>query len=146
MSLGPVMLDVAGKTLTVEERERLLHPLVGGVILFSRNYESPEQVRALIDEIHALRLPQLLIAVDHEGGRVQRFRWGFTALPPMRRLGELHDENPKRALRMAENVGWLMAAELRGIGVGFSFAPGLAVAHGGGEDIRDRGLPTYPGT
>jgi len=144
MSLGPVMLDVAGKTLAAEERERLLHPLVGGVILFSRNYESPEQVRALVDEIHRLREPQLLIAVDHEGGRVQRFRWGFTALPPMRRLGEMHDENPKRAQRLAETIGWLMAAELRSVGVDFSFAPVLDLDCGVSEIIGDRAFHSDP--
>src|ERR1043165_4156412 len=144
MSLGPVMLDVAGKKLTDEKSERLLHPLVGGVILFSRNYESPEQVRALVDEIHRLREPQLLISVDHEGGRVQRFRWGFTALPPMRRLGEMHDENPKRAQRLAESIGWLMAAELRSVGVDFSFAPVLDLDCGVSEIIGDRAFHSDP--
>jgi beta-N-acetylhexosaminidase len=138
------MVDVVGKTLTAEEREMLMHPLVGGVILFSRNYESPEQVRALVDEIHHLREPQLLIAVDHEGGRVQRFRWGFTALPPMRRLGNLHDESPKRALRVAENIGWLMAAELRSVGVDFSFAPVLDLDCGVSEIIGDRAFHSDP--
>lgn len=144
MSLGPVMLDVAGTVLTAEERERLLHPMTGGVILFSRNYESPEQVRALIDEIHGLREPQLLVAVDHEGGRVQRFRWGFTAIPPMRRLGELYDEQPKRALRLAENIGWVLAAELRAVGVDFSFAPVLDLDRGVSEVIGDRAFHSKP--
>lgn len=144
MSLGPVMLDVAGITLTAEERERLQHPLVGGVILFSRNYTSPEQVRALTTVIHGLREPQLLVGVDHEGGRVQRFRSGFTALPPMRRLGELHDENSRRALRLAENVGWLLAAELRAVGVDFSFGPVLDLGRGVSEVIGDRAFHANP--
>jgi beta-N-acetylhexosaminidase len=140
------MLDVVGKTLTAEERERLLHPLVGGVILFSRNYESPEQVRALIDDIHNLRQPPLLVAVDHEGGRVQRFRWGFTALPPMRRLGELYDQHPKQAIRLAENIGWVMAAELRTVGVDFTFAPVLDLDRGVSEVIGDRAFHGNPAT
>jgi beta-N-acetylhexosaminidase len=144
MPLGPVMLDVAGSALTAEERERLRHPLVGGVILFSRNYESPEQVRALVDEIHRLREPQLLIAVDHEGGRVQRFRSGFTALPAMRRLGELYDEQPKRALRLAENIGWVLSAELRAVGVDFSFAPVLDLDRRVSEVIGDRAYHSDP--
>ncbi|MFM7571174.1 MAG: glycoside hydrolase family 3 N-terminal domain-containing protein, partial [Betaproteobacteria bacterium] len=86
---GPVVVDVAGFTLTDAERDRLRHPKVGGVILFARNFANSEQVRRLCDDIRALRSPQLLICVDHEGGRVQRFREGFTAIPPMRELGEL---------------------------------------------------------
>jgi beta-N-acetylhexosaminidase len=115
MALGPVMLDVAGLELTAAERERLRHPLVGGVILFGRNYAAPEQVERLVCEIHALRSPPLLVAVDHEGGRVQRFRAGFTALPAVARFGEVWDENPKRAHRLAETAGWLMASELRAV-------------------------------
>jgi beta-N-acetylhexosaminidase len=85
---GPLVADVAGLVLDAAERERLVHPLVGGVILFARNYASREQVAALVAEIHALRDPALVVSVDHEGGRVQRFREGFTAIPPMRALGE----------------------------------------------------------
>jgi beta-N-acetylhexosaminidase len=132
------MLDVAGLELSAEERERLCHPLVGGVILFARNYESPEQLRALVDAIHRLREPQLLVAVDHEGGRVQRFRSSFTALPAMRRLGELHDEQAPRALRLAETIGWVLAAELRAVGVDFSFAPVLDLDRGVSQVIGDR--------
>ena len=109
MSLGPVMVDLAGEELTSEERERLLHPLVGGVILFSRNYHSREQVAALIEQIHSLREPRLLVAVDQEGGRVQRFREGFTRLPPVRRLGQIYDRDPRKARHYAQETGWLMA-------------------------------------
>lgn len=142
--LGPVMLDVQGFTLTDEERERLQHPLVGGVILFARNYESPEQIEALIRAIHDLRTPPLLVAVDHEGGRVQRFRNGFTSLPAVARFGELYDENPKRAKRLAETAGWLMAVELRAVGVDFSFAPVLDVDRGISQVIGDRAFHASP--
>jgi beta-N-acetylhexosaminidase len=146
MSLGPVMLDVQGLELLPEERERLKHPLVGGVILFSRNYQSPEQVEALVRDIHALREPQLLVAVDHEGGRVQRFRDGFTALPPIRELGRIFDENPRRARRLAETSGWLMATELRAVGVDFSFAPVLDLDRGVSRVIGDRAFHSHPET
>lgn len=144
MALGPVMLGLEGLALAAEERELLKHPLVGGVILFARNYESPEQVAALTDVIHALRQPRLLIAVDHEGGRVQRFREGFTRLPAVRRLGEIHDENPQRAKQLARVTGWLMAAELRAVGVDFSFAPVLDLDHGVSGIIGDRAFHHDP--
>lgn len=144
MSLGPVMLDIEGLELTPLEIERLRHPLVGGVILFSRNYVSSAQVSALIDAIHALREPQLLVAVDQEGGRVQRFRDGFSALPACAVLGALHDENPRRAKRMAEICGWLMASELRAVGVDFSFAPVLDLNRGVCSVIGDRAFHSNP--
>ena len=144
MTLGPVMLDVAGFTLTSEESERLRHPLTGGVILFARNYQSPAQIEALVREIHQLRQPPLLVAVDHEGGRVQRFREGFTSLPAVARFGELYDENPKRGRRLAETAGWLMAAELRAVGVDFSFAPVLDVGRGISRVIGDRAFHASP--
>jgi beta-N-acetylhexosaminidase len=118
--------------------------LVGGVILFARNYQSPGQVAALVDEIHALRTPPLLVAVDHEGGRVQRFREDFTCLPPVRQLGTLYDENPQRARRLAELAGWLMAAELRAVGVDFSFAPVLDLDRGVSSVIGDRAFHRHP--
>src|SRR5512142_3210299 len=105
MANGPVMLDVLGTRLTPEDETRLRHPLVGGVILFKRNYESPRQLAELTASIHALRSPSLLIAVDHEGGRVQRFRNGFTRTPPMRELGKVWDEHPKRAKHLAQQAG-----------------------------------------
>jgi len=144
MTLGPVMLDVAGFELTSEERERLRHPLTGGVILFARNYQSPVQIEALVSAIHRLRQPPLLVAVDHEGGRVQRFRDGFTSLPAVARFGEVYDENPKRGRRLAETAGWLMAAELRAVGVDFSFAPVLDVGRGISRVIGDRAFHASP--
>jgi len=144
ISLGPVMLDVAGTQLTEDDRVRLVHPLVGGVILFSRNYASPEQLTVLCEEIHALRQPPLLIAVDHEGGRVQRFREGFTALPAMRELGAVWDRDTDAARRLAETVGYVLAAELRAHGVDLSFAPVLDVDHGNSSVIGDRAFHSNP--
>lgn len=138
MSLGPVMLDLAGTELDADEREILRHPAVGGIILFSRNFEDPEQIAALTAAVHALRDPHLLVAVDQEGGRVQRFRDGFTRLPPAGSLGELSGRHPADARRAAVDVGWLMAAELRAVGVDFSFAPVLDLNRGLSRVIGDR--------
>ncbi len=144
MGIGPVMLDVAGKTLTAEDEKRLRHPLVGGVILFARNYESPSQLAELTASIRAVRTPPLLISVDHEGGRVQRFREGFTRIPPMRELGKVWDAHPKRAKHLAEQAGWVLAAELRAHGVDFSFAPVLDVDYGASSVIGDRAFHAEP--
>ena len=144
MALGPIMIDLSGVELLPEERERLQHPLVGGVILFSRNYESPDQLQALTRAVHRIREPQLLVAVDQEGGRVQRFKAPFTMLPPARRLGQLYEENPKRATRLAHTVGWLMASELRAVGVDLSFAPVLDLDRGVAEVIGDRAFHRDP--
>lgn len=144
MGLGPVMLDVLGTTLTAEDEARLRHPLVGGVILFSRNYESTRQLTELCASIRALRSPALLIAVDHEGGRVQRFREGFTRIPPMRELGKIWDEHPKRAKHLAQQVGFVLAAELRACGVDFSFTPVLDVDYGSSGVIGDRAFHYEP--
>jgi beta-N-acetylhexosaminidase len=132
------MLDLAGTELGAEEREILLHPAVGGVILFSRNFEGPEQVAALTGAVHDLRDPHLLVAVDQEGGRVQRFREGFTRLPPAGHFGVLSHSHPANARRAADSVGWLMAAELRSVGVDFSFAPVLDLDRGVSRVIGDR--------
>jgi beta-N-acetylhexosaminidase len=119
-------------------REILSHPLVGSVILFTRNYLAPPQLRALVEQIHAVRNPTLLIAVDHEGGRVQRFRPGFSALPPLRRIGHAYEADPQAGLAMARAMGWLMAAELLACGLDFSFAPCVDLDYGLSEIIGDR--------
>ncbi|MCW8829666.1 MAG: beta-N-acetylhexosaminidase, partial [Gammaproteobacteria bacterium] len=144
MSLGPVMVDLRGTVLEENEREILTHPLVGGIILFSRNYKDPQQLASLIADIHALRTPPLLVAVDHEGGRVQRFRQGFTRLPAARRFGEIHEHDPRRARQLAEQAGWVMASELRAVGVDFSFAPVLDLDYGISEVIGDRAFHRRP--
>jgi beta-N-acetylhexosaminidase len=143
-ALGPLMLDLAGTSVTSEEREVLRHPLVGGVILFARNYADPDQLAALCGEIHALRQPALLIAVDHEGGRVQRFREHFTALPAMACLGELWDRDPLGARAAARAVGRVLAAELRARGVDFSFTPVLDLDYGASSVIGDRAFHRDP--
>lgn len=132
------MLDLLGVELDAEEQELLRHPKVGGVILFARNFENPAQVSALIAAIHQVRDPHLLVAVDQEGGRVQRFREGFTRLPPAARFGELSRRHPANARQVTAAVGWLMAAELRAVGVDFSFAPVLDVDRGVSRVIGDR--------
>ncbi|MGV6825409.1 MAG: glycoside hydrolase family 3 N-terminal domain-containing protein, partial [bacterium] len=125
MSIGPVMLDLQGLALQQEEKEILAHPSVGGVILFARNYESPDQLQELVRDIQASRDTSPLIAVDQEGGRVQRFQEGFSRLPPLKVFGQRYQKNPDQARRAAQDVGWLMASELRAWGVDFSFAPVL---------------------
>lgn len=141
---GPLMIDIAGTELTDLDRERLCHPLVGGIILFTRNYRDRAQLTALCDAIHALREPRLLIAVDHEGGRVQRFREGFTRLPPMRALGQLHDSDPVAALAAARAAGFVLAAELRACGVDYSFTPVLDLDYGPSRVIGDRAFHRDP--
>lgn len=144
MSIGPVMLDVAGTELTTEDEVRLQHPLVGGVILFARNYQSPRQLTELTAAIHEQRSPPLLIAVDHEGGRVQRFREGFTRIPAMRELGKIWDEHPRRARHLAQQAGYVLATELRACGVDFSFTPVLDVDFGSSSVIGDRAFHSDP--
>ena len=132
------MVDIAGIGLSAEDRELLRHPLVGGVILFTRNYADPEQLAALVGEIHALRIPPLLVAVDQEGGRVQRFRDGFTRLPPAKFFGSVYERDPSTGRRLAESSAWLMAAELRAAGVDMSFAPVLDLDYGRSTVIGNR--------
>ena len=144
MSLGPVMLDIDGVSLTPADRDLLRQPAVGGVILFSRNYESPEQITDLIAEMRALRRPPLIVAVDHEGGRVQRFREGFSAIPPMRMLGREYRSDPDSAERLARQAGWLIGAELRAVGVDLCFAPCIDLDWGFSEIIGDRSFDKDP--
>ena len=144
MSLGPVMLDIDDVALSPADRDLLREPAVGGVILFTRNYESPLQIADLVAEIRALRRPPVLIAVDHEGGRVQRFRDGFSAIPPMRYLGKAYDRDPKEGLRLAHQTGWLIASELRAAGIDLCFAPCIDLDWGVSEIIGDRSFHAQP--
>jgi len=140
------MADIDGTELTPSDREFLMHPAVGGVILFSRNYRTPAQLAALTGAIHALRTPPLLVAVDQEGGRVQRFREGFSELPPARWLGRRYDADPDTGRRLARHAGWLLAAELGAVGIDFSFAPVLDLDWGLSEVIGDRAFHAAPET
>lgn len=142
--LGPVMLDLEGVDLSAEERELLRHPAVAGVILFRRNFVAPEQLLALTQAIRSADARELLIAVDQEGGSVQRFRDGFTRLPAASRFGALYLQDQRAGLDAARAVGWLMAAELRQLGVDFSFAPVLDVEQGVSRVIGDRAFAATP--
>jgi len=143
-ALGPVVLGVEGTELTPADRARLAHPLVGGVILFARNYTDSAQLRALTAAIRAVRDPALLVCVDHEGGRVQRFRDGFTAIPPMRTLGELWDRDVAAAADEAERLGTIIARELVAHGVDFSFTPVLDLDFGASTVIGNRAFSDNP--
>jgi beta-N-acetylhexosaminidase len=142
--LGPVVIDVKSARLTEEERDRLRHPLVGMVILFARNFQSLTQLDDLTAEIHSLRDPSLLISVDHEGGRVQRFRAGFTAIPAMAELGRVWERDVLGACRTAVSTGYVLAAELRAHGVDFTFAPVLDLDWQHNAVIGDRSLHADP--
>ncbi len=144
MSLGPVMLDIEGLVLNDADRKRLKHPQTGGVILFSRNYESPQQLKALVDEIHLLRNPRLIVAVDQEGGRVQRFRDGFQRLPAMGLLGDLFDKDKQKAIELAQTVGWVAASELLFYGIDLNLSPVLDLGHKISSVIGDRAFHTQP--
>ena len=134
---GVLMLDVQGKSLTAQDKDLLQHAQVGGVILFSRNVDDAEQVLALTSAIREQR-PQILLAVDQEGGRVQRLREGFTRLPPMLMFGHLWRTQPEHALKLAQETGWLMASEVLAAGFDFSFAPVLDLQTGLSEVIGNR--------
>lgn len=136
--IGPVMADIAGMRLTSEDREVLRHPLVGGVILFTRNYSDPPQLRALCKELRKLKKPRLILAVDHEGGRVQRFRAGFTCVPPMGSLGELYRKNQRQGLAQARKWGRVIGRELSAYGIDLCFAPVLDRDTGKSKIIGDR--------
>jgi beta-N-acetylhexosaminidase len=139
-----VVVDVLGPVLTDEDRSRIRHPAAGAVILFARNYEHPDQLKLLTEDIERQREPALPVCVDHEGGRVQRFREGFTAIPPMRTLGKLWDRDRDAAREAATSIGYIVASELGAHGVDFSFAPVLDLDYGGSSVIGDRALHFDP--
>jgi beta-N-acetylhexosaminidase len=141
---APLIIDIAGTSLTTLDRRRLKHPLVGGIILFGRNWQDRERLAALCAEVKSLR-GDLLVTVDHEGGRVQRFRSdGFTHLPPMRAFGELWMQDALRATNAATAAGFVLGAELRACGVDFSFTPVLDLDYGESSVIGDRAFHRDP--
>lgn len=142
--IGSLIIDVEGYELTGEESDMLAHPLVGGVVLFARNYESRKQLAHLCHQIHASSKSPLLIMVDQEGGRVQRFISEFTRLPFMAEFGKIYDENPALALEKAKNCGWLMASELLSVGVDLSLAPVLDLNKGVSSVIGERAFHANP--
>lgn len=142
--MGPLMIDLEGLALAAAEADLLRHRAVGGVILFSRNYRRPGQLRSLVAAIRSAAGRPVLVAIDQEGGRVQRMRSGFSALPPARVLGEVHDSDPGRAVQLARARGRLLALELDAVGIDFSFAPVVDVDHGRSEVIGDRALHGHP--
>ncbi len=151
MTLGPLMVDLEGTDISETEKNLLLRAEVGGVILFTRNFESIAQITALVDEIHRLKTPRLLVAIDHEGGRVQRFHKGFSRIPAAATYARIakngnHKDWLQQARQLSENAGWLMAIELRACGIDFSFAPVLDLAHGLSGVIGDRAFHNKPET
>ena len=146
MTLGPLMVDLESTTISDIEKELLLKPEVGGVILFTRNFESVAQITSLVETIHGLRQPRLLVAVDHEGGRVQRFRDGFSQIPAAAVFLKATNNDLDKARSLAEKAGWLMAIELRACEIDFSFAPVLDLAHGLSGVIGDRAFHNKPKT
>jgi beta-N-acetylhexosaminidase len=144
VTLGPLMVDLPGTELSPEDRRVLAHPLVGSVILFSRNFSSVAQLTSLVQEVRSVRRPPLLVTVDHEGGRVQRFRSGFTLLPPQRAIGRVYDVDAEAGRRLAWQAGWLLAAELRAVGIDMSFTPCVDLDYGVSEVIGDRAYHRDP--
>jgi beta-N-acetylhexosaminidase len=143
-TLGPVLVGIDGQALSRQDRERLAHPMTGGVVLFARNYADRSQLAALCASIRALRTPRLLITADHEGGRVQRFRAGFTRIPAMRTIGACWQSDRARGRSAAWAAGFVSAVELRSCGVDLAFAPVLDVDHGASTIIADRAFHSDP--
>lgn len=144
MYYGPMMIDIQGTSLTPEEGDLIKHPSIGGILLFRKNYINKETIKALISDIRKRAEHPLLIAVDHEGGRVWRFREGFTVLPPAREYGRLYDNDPEEAKALAEKNGYIMASELLSVGVDLSLAPVLDVDQDLSEVIGDRAFHHDP--
>lgn len=144
--IGSLVIGLPDKTVSAEDREILNHPLIGGVILFAENYESREQLTHLCQQIRSCRRSPLLIMVDQEGGRVQRFIHEFTRLPHMAEFGKMHDKNSDLAGRAAQDCGWVMAMELLSVGIDLSLAPVLDLNKGVSSVIGQRAFHSNPQT
>lgn len=142
--MGPLILDLTGLVLSSEEREILQHPQVGGIIFFSRNYESPEQFKNLVLQIHDCSKQRLLLTVDQEGGRVQRFLSGFTRLPQLGKIGQIYEKKPAYAIYLAQLHGWLLASELLTLKIDLSFAPVLDLNNNLNQVIGARSFHADP--
>lgn len=141
--LGPCIVDIAGINLTAQERTFIAQSAVGGIILFTRNFEHYDQLMRLVTDIRSVN-PQLIIAVDHEGGRVQRFKTGFTRIPAMQSFLALYKKNPEQTLTLIKNTGWLMAAELLKVGIDISYAPVLDADQNKSDIIGNRAFSPDP--
>ncbi|WP_417331067.1 beta-N-acetylhexosaminidase [Halomonas cupida] len=142
-TLGPVMIDLAGTELAADERTLLQHPAVGGVILFARNTENAVQVRELCQAIREVR-PDLLLAIDQEGGRVQRLKEGVTRIPPMARIGQQFEQTPEVTMRLCQDTGWLLGMEMAACGLDLSFAPVLDIDRGLCSVVGNRSFSSDP--
>ncbi|OUU79196.1 MAG: beta-N-acetylhexosaminidase [Gammaproteobacteria bacterium TMED78] len=140
MPTGPLMIDIVGTSLSSEEIKILQSPSIGGVILFSRNYQSFSQIVELVKEIKAIKSPSLIVATDHEGGRVQRFKDPFTLIPSMNILGKIYQNDRKKSIKIARKIGWLIAAEIRSIGIDLAFSPVVDLDLGLSTIIGDRSI------
>ena len=144
MTLGPIIVSIEGKKLSEDDRYILRHDLIGGVILFSENYENREQLIELVQSIKAVKSPELIVCVDQEGGRVQRFRKGFFRLPSFRELGKIYDQSERHGGRATRLAAQITALDLLDVGIDFSFSPVIDIDHGLSDVIGDRSFHSNP--
>ena len=144
MILGPIIVSIEGKKLSEDDRHTLQHDLIGGVILFSENYENREQLMELVRSIKKVKSPELIVCVDQEGGRVQRFRQGFYKLPSFNELGKIYDRTKEEGLRASFLAAQVNALELMDVGIDFSFSPVIDIDHGLSDIIGDRSFHSIP--
>ena len=144
MTLGPIIVSIEGKKLSEDDRNTLRHDLIGGVILFSENYKNREQLMELVRSIKKVKSPELIVCVDQEGGRVQRFRQGFYKLPSFNELGSIYNQTKEKGLRASFLAAQVTALELMDVGIDFSFSPVIDIDHGLSDIIGDRSFHSNP--